>query len=662
MLASRPAEPAAITMQPVAGAATRAPFAAISSNRALAGSSSGALKPPGLTRAPLSAVSSSTLASAGRYAPSSHTQRPVSAAATPSHAPMNIPASNAAASASTARRSGPLGTPVNPSDFSAVPDVIVNHRLGHTYIKGPFLGKGGFAECFQLTRTDTNEVFAGKIVSKKSLSKRAKAKLETEIIIHSSVQHPNIVQFADWFEDDVNVYMVLELCASKSMMELVKGRGRLTEPEARYFLYQIIDATRYLHEESVIHRDLKLGNFFLSHDMCIKVGDFGLATRVTHEGERKKTLCGTPNYIAPEILEGEHTHSYEVDVWAIGVILYILLFGRPPFESESAKTTYERIQNIQYSMPADVPVSHDGRSLIALILTRNPFDRPSLNTILAHPFMTNPQMPDRLPTSCLTRPPKWAARSQRPASNTSSRTSSLQKLQPEQLAETVTEILNRQYTTDAASGVAAENDPALVPNIWVTKWVDLSNKYGLGYQLSNGVVGGYFNDANTLLMYPDGRTVDSISYEGEPVKMMGRRYMIDRLPDDIQPKVAALSRFEEHMKNLLMDPNEADVVLSSNSEPPSDSSLPFVRKYWLTEHAIVFRLLQLVQINFLDHTKLILSAQLNSMTFISAKGVRQSFPLHVPEGQVLPEELIARLSYARDFFHALSQKRAERHA
>ena len=95
----------------------------------------------------------------------------------------------------------------------------------------------------------------------------------------------------------------------------------------------ILLALKYLQSNRVIHRDLKLGNLFLNDKMEIKLGDFGLATKLDFEGERKRTICGTPNYIAPEIIDGKNGHSYEVDVWSLGVIMYALLVGKPPFET-----------------------------------------------------------------------------------------------------------------------------------------------------------------------------------------------------------------------------------------------------------------------------------------------------------------------------------------
>jgi polo-like kinase 1 len=126
----------------------------------------------------------------------------------------------------------------------------------------------------------------------------------------------------------------------QTLNELLKRRKILTEVEVKFYLIQIISAVKHIHSRRIIHRDLKLGNFFLADGLEVKVGDFGLATRLSYEGERRKTICGTPNYIAPEVLEGtigyhagKKGHSYEVDIWSLGVIAFALLFGRPPFET-----------------------------------------------------------------------------------------------------------------------------------------------------------------------------------------------------------------------------------------------------------------------------------------------------------------------------------------
>lgn len=136
----------------------------------------------------------------------------------------------------------------------------------------------------------------------------------------------------------------------------------------------------------MIHRDLKLGNLFLDSKMEVKLGDFGLATKVTYEGEKKRTICGTPNYIAPEVLSSKGGHSYEVDVWSIGVIIYTLLFGRPPFETADVKKTYKRIKMNDYSFPEHSDVSDEAKDLISRILKSDPEERLKLNEILNHEF------------------------------------------------------------------------------------------------------------------------------------------------------------------------------------------------------------------------------------------------------------------------------------
>lgn len=192
------------------------------------------------------------------------------------------------------------------------------------------------------------KAYAGKIVSKKLMTSQSqREKMTQEIEIHRSLNHNNVVGFHSFFEDRHHVYIVLELCQRRSMMELHKRRKTLTEPETRYYMSQIVQGVHYLHHNHIIHRDLKLGNLFLNDQLRVKIGDFGLAARISYDGERKKTLCGTPNYIAPEILN-KKGHSFEVDVWSIGCIMYTLLVGKPPFETSSLKETYDRIRKCDY--------------------------------------------------------------------------------------------------------------------------------------------------------------------------------------------------------------------------------------------------------------------------------------------------------------------------
>mmetsp|Transcript_17041 Transcript_17041/g.2817 ORF Transcript_17041/g.2817 Transcript_17041/m.2817 type:complete len:123 (-) Transcript_17041:786-1154(-) len=120
--------------------------------------------------------------------------------------------------------------------------------------------------------------------------------------------------------------------------------------------------------------------------MEIKLGDFGLAAKLEFDGEKKRTICGTPNYIAPEVLDGKKGHSYEVDIWSLGVIIYTLLVGKPPFETSDVKTTYRRIRMNAYSFPEHVSLSDASKSLITRILISDPGKRPNLDELIAHDF------------------------------------------------------------------------------------------------------------------------------------------------------------------------------------------------------------------------------------------------------------------------------------
>jgi polo-like kinase 1 len=162
------------------------------------------------------------------------------------------------------------------------------------------------------------------------------------------------------------------------MNEMIKRRKRLTENEAAYFMQDLVEAVEYMHENFIIHRDLKLGNLFLDKEMHIKVGDLGLATRLETAEEKRKTICGTPNYIAPEIIQGckeTRGHSYEVDIWSMGVILYTMLIGKPPYEAKDVKSTYKRIIANEYEFPIHIPISSQARDLIASMLQSRPEDR-----------------------------------------------------------------------------------------------------------------------------------------------------------------------------------------------------------------------------------------------------------------------------------------------
>lgn len=232
-------------------------------------------------------------------------------------------------------------------------------------------------------------------------------KLRSEIRIHSSLSHRYIVQFLKQIETPDSFYMILGLCENQTFVEMMRVRKHLTEPEVQYFGLQLLSGLRYLHEECrVIHRDLKLGNLFLTKDMEIRIGDFGLAASLERPEDRRTTTCGTPNYIAPEVLENfADGHSFEVDIWSFGVVLYTLLVGKPPFETTNVKATYKRIKATAFSFPETPVLSEAAKSLIRWILSKKPEMRPTLEQIARHSFFLSPRPPRFVPSSALIQAP-----------------------------------------------------------------------------------------------------------------------------------------------------------------------------------------------------------------------------------------------------------------
>lgn len=337
-------------------------------------------------------------------------------------------------STTTGSRSSSRPTTVDPmAHIETIYDKVVDDVTGEYVVKrsfavGKFLGKGGFARCYELICDATGKKYAGKVVAKTSLIKpKSKQKFQAEIRIHRSLHHARVVRFYSCFEDDENWYILLELCRNHTLSDLLRKRKHLSEYEVRYYIAQILQGVDYLHVNNVIHRDLKLGNIFLASQMQVKLGDFGLAAQLEHKDERKLTVCGTPNYIAPEIISSSSSrktlssspnphnnndqnakkgHSFEVDIWSIGVIAYTLLFGKPPFETQDIKSTYRRIKACVYSFPTHIEVSESAKDLIRRILQFEPDMRLPLASIRSHAFFTAAaHVPDSLPTSSYTMMP-----------------------------------------------------------------------------------------------------------------------------------------------------------------------------------------------------------------------------------------------------------------
>jgi len=536
------------------------------------------------------------------------------------------------------------------------------------YIKGRLLGKGGFAKCYEFTNMETKQITAAKVIPKKSLVKsRAKQKLISEIKIHKSLHHPNIVNFEHYFEDSENVYLLIEICQNQTLNDLLKRRKKLTELEVQCYTIQIIKALKYLHSHRIIHRDLKLGNLFINEKMELKVGDFGLATKLEFDGERKRTVCGTPNYIAPEILEGKTGHSFEVDIWSLGVIIYTLIIGKPPFETNNVKETYKRIKNDNYSFPENALISEPSKELIQSILVLDPNKRPNLDQILVSDFFNmGISVPKLLQPSTLACPPslnyikqfipdvgpngilnnyKSKKKNYNNMDGNDDIITDRTKLQSQQSIKmnnfgnnpsNINNNENRPFTTSGLYNITKSNTNNIYQSnhhgnldnkndIWVKKWIDYSSKYGLGYILSNGHVGVYFNDSTKIIYRPNG--MNFIYVERKPqerTEIVTPHLLSEEFNKDLNKKVILL----QHFKAYLLEENKNNPIEKKESENIDIKNYVYVKKWMRTKHAILFRLSnKIVQVCFLDQTEIILSSETRVVTYVDKKGERLTFPL-----------------------------------
>lgn len=240
------------------------------------------------------------------------------------------------------------------------------------YDLGQQIGKGGFATVYRARQRSNGKDVAIKVTRKDTITDAAMMdRVKNEIIIHRKMKHRNIVSFLGCFEDDMNVYIVLELCGG-NLFHYLKEYGPLTESQAVTVIQQLICALEYIHCQGIVHRDLKLSNILLTGDdtdagehICIKVCDFGLAVQKEHPDEEHYTLCGTPNYIAPEVAS-QRAHGYPADLWSVGCLFYTLVVGAPPFEQGDVKDTLERIISGVYT--ESDKISADGKHFLRSLL------------------------------------------------------------------------------------------------------------------------------------------------------------------------------------------------------------------------------------------------------------------------------------------------------
>ncbi|XP_076389383.1 calcium/calmodulin-dependent protein kinase II isoform X6 [Megachile rotundata] len=253
------------------------------------------------------------------------------------------------------------------------------------------LGKGAFSVVRRCVQKSTGQEFAAKIINTKKLTARDFQKLEREARICRKLQHPNIVRLHDSIQEENYHYLVFDLVTGGELFEDIVAREFYSEADASHCIQQILESVHHCHHNGVVHRDLKPENLLLASKAkgaAVKLADFGLAIEVQGEQQAWFGFAGTPGYLSPEVLKKE-PYGKPVDIWACGVILYILLVGYPPFWDEDQHRLYAQIKAGSYDYPSPEwdTVTPEAKNLINQMLTVNPSKRITASEALKHPWI-----------------------------------------------------------------------------------------------------------------------------------------------------------------------------------------------------------------------------------------------------------------------------------
>lgn len=274
---------------------------------------------------------------------------------------------------------------------------------------------GTFGKAVTCRRNIDKQEYACKIINKAKFSHMGELgacwlDMKCEIDILRNLEHPNVVEFIDVFEDRLTLYIVTELCRGEELFERIQKRDRYTERLAADIFFQILNGVNYIHSQGVVHCDLKPDNF-LFHDKSetatLKIIDFGLSKRLPRL-ETLNRLCGTAYYTAPEVLQKKYAHP--ADTWSCGVVLFVMLFGYPPFHVNPALCGKAETMAIHNKIkkgfdpvikngwgahfPEKIPISQDARDLISILLDDDPANRPTAEEALDHPWILNRETND----------------------------------------------------------------------------------------------------------------------------------------------------------------------------------------------------------------------------------------------------------------------------
>lgn len=249
---------------------------------------------------------------------------------------------------------------------------------------GKALGRGKFGSVYLAREKSSKFVVALKVLQKRQLSqKMVLHQLRREIEIQMHIRHPHITRMYAYFFDNSRIYMVLQYANGGEMYKHLKKKRRFAEPEASRYIRQVMEALYYLHKKNIIHRDLKPENILLHHGKVL-LADFGWSVHSPDKDIKRETFCGTLDYLAPELIERQ-PHDHRIDLWALGILTFEFLVGKPPFEMIGQTKTIQAIVQCHYRYPGFV--SHEARTFIGSFLRKRMRGRNTLRAAAKLPFI-----------------------------------------------------------------------------------------------------------------------------------------------------------------------------------------------------------------------------------------------------------------------------------
>jgi serine/threonine protein kinase len=242
------------------------------------------------------------------------------------------------------------------------------------YRAGKMLGRGAFGKVCLGMHKLTRKLVAIKSINKEYLSEeKQKNKIMHEVgILMRLNRHPNVVKLFETFETGRHILLVMELCAGGDLLNYVRKRKKLEEDAAKYLFKQLVEGLGYLHSKNILHRDIKLDNILLDGKGQVKIADFGVS-KLVHPGEVMREQCGTPAYIAPEIIRDRGYSGFKADLWSAGVVLYAMLYGTVPFKANNMQDLHKLILQAKYNLKDDI--TEGAKNILRSLLEPDPAKR-----------------------------------------------------------------------------------------------------------------------------------------------------------------------------------------------------------------------------------------------------------------------------------------------